>query len=241
MEISAKMREVKGKTFVIGDIHGCLMALEAVLAAADVQVGDTIIVLGDMIDRGPDTHGVIKKLQSFKEKGQLIPLRGNHEIMMVHAIKTGRDGTWLKSGGLNTLESFGYKGDGSWHHLIPETILEFLINECVDYWEDSRFIMTHAGLEAGLPLNHQPDSVLFWNKIESDPTPHFSGKISIHGHTVMPDFNPRVWPHTWFLDTGAYLEQGWLTCVDLESQDVWQANQQGIVRPGVWTVGDNQR
>ena len=235
------MNESKGKTLVLGDIHGCLMALEAVLSAANAHEEDTIIALGDMIDRGPDSYGVIKKLKSFNEKGELIPLRGNHEIMMAHAIKTGRDRSWLKSGGLSTLVSLGYKGSGPWQHLIPDGMLKFLIDECVNYWENSRFIMTHAGLEAGLPLDNQPDSVLFWNKAESDPIPHFSGKLSIHGHTVMQDYHPCAWPHTWFLDTGVYLDQGWLTCVNLDSQQVWQANQKGVIRPGIWMEGINQR
>lgn len=230
------MSDVRSQTLVLGDIHGCLKALEAVLAAAEAQKGDTIVALGDMIDRGPDSYGVIEKLESFKEIGKLVPLRGNHEIMMVQALKTGRDRTWLNSGGIRTLESLGYKGTGPWRHLVPDRMFKFLTDECLDYWENSGFVMAHAGFEAGLPLEQQPDSVLFWNKFENRPVQHYSGKIAIHGHTVMPDYQPWAWEHSWFVDTGVYLADGWLTCVNLETREIWQANQQGFVRPGVWKM-----
>lgn len=229
------------RTLVVGDIHGCLRALDAVLSAAAAGYGDTLVVLGDMIDRGPESLGVIEKLLDFKEKGKLVALRGNHEIMMVQAMKTGRDGTWLKSGGLSTLKSMGYKGFGPWRDLVPDAVHVFLHDECADFWENDRFVMSHAGFEAGLPLSDQPDSVLFWNSLESDPVPHYSGKISVHGHTVMPGFQPMSWPHAWFLDTGVYLEGGWLTCVDLDTQEIWQGNQEGQTRAGQWSMPTDHR
>ena len=223
------------RTLVLGDIHGCLTALEAILSAVDAGPGDTLVVLGDMIDRGPDSFGVIEKLLSFKTVGNLVSLRGNHEIMMIQAMNTGNDEAWIRSGGYSTLKSFGHRGKGPWRETVPSDFELFLRNDCVDYWESDEFVMTHAGLEAGLPLSDQPESTLFWSRLETAPLAHFSGKISIHGHSIMPDFQPWAWPHAWYLDTGAYLADGWLTCVEIQSRQIWQANQKGIIRPGVWT------
>lgn len=224
------------RTLVIGDIHGCLAALEAVLNAAGASRGDTLVVLGDSIDRGPDSPGVIERLLGFKETGTLVPLRGNHEVMMLQAMDGERDGLWLRAGGRMTLERLGFKGVGPWRSLIPRFMADYLRNECLDYWETGGFIMTHAGIEAGLSLSDQPESTLYWNSLEGDPAPHFSGKTAIHGHTIMPCRMPWAWPFAWYLDTGSYLADGWLTCVDIGTRDVWQANQKGQSRTGQWVL-----
>ena len=75
------------RTLAIGDIHGCRTALDHLLAFVKPLPGDMIITLGDYVDRGPDTKGVIDRLIELHATGQLIPLRGNHEIMMIAAAR----------------------------------------------------------------------------------------------------------------------------------------------------------
>lgn len=222
------------RTFVVGDIHGCSTALEAVLCASGFAGNDILITLGDMIDRGPNTRGVLDFLMRLLGERRLIPIRGNHEVMMQHALDSGRDSQWFASGGLQTLESFGLASNKAWRSCLPKDYRSFIVHDCVDYWEDERFIFTHAGLEAGLGLADQPHSTLFWSEYNLAPAPHFSGKTSIHGHTVVSGYQPMAWPHAWFLDTGAYLPDGWLSCVDIDTGKIWQANQQGKIRQAQW-------
>ncbi|MFM7114913.1 MAG: metallophosphoesterase, partial [Planctomycetota bacterium] len=149
------------RTFVVGDIHGCSTALEAVLCASGFAGNDILITLGDMIDRGPNTRGVLDFLMRLLGERRLIPIRGNHEVMMQHALDSGRDSQWFASGGLQTLESFGLASNKAWRSCLPMDYRSFIVHDCVDYWEDERFIFTHAGLEAGLGLADQPHSTLF--------------------------------------------------------------------------------
>lgn len=222
------------RTLVIGDIHGCLTALESVLSAAGYSTQDTVIVVGDMIDKGPSSAQVIDYLVNFRKRGKLIALRGNHEILFQHALKTGNNSAWLRSGGNTTLSSFGYNGKGVWQNSIPTSFIDFINRDCHDFWEDESFIVTHASLEAGMTMQDQPPSTLFWSKLEEAPMPHYSGKLAIHGHTVMSGFQPHAWKSTWAIDTGVYCDAGWLTCVDVGTRCTWQANNKGDIRSAVW-------
>ena len=77
------------RTLVIGDIHGCWRALQALLAAVDLRPDDRIITLGDYVDRGPNSRGVVERLIELHARGNLIPLRGNHDEMMLEARRSG--------------------------------------------------------------------------------------------------------------------------------------------------------
>ena len=222
------------RTLVIGDIHGCLTALKCVLAAAEYSNKDTLITVGDMIDKGPSSSQVIDFLIDIRKHGKLIPLRGNHEVLFLQAYQSGKDSLWLRSGGKATLASFGYGGIGSWRNTIPDSSMKFITDDCHDYWEDDNIIVTHANLEAGMIMPDQPPSTLFWSKLEQEPIPHYTGKLAIHGHTVMPGFQPHAWKSTWAIDTGVFHDTGWLTCVDVGSRRAWQANNKGQSRLGEW-------
>ncbi len=222
------------RTLVIGDIHGCLTALKTVLAAAEYSNMDTLITVGDMIDKGPSSGQVIDFLIEIGKQGKLIALRGNHEILFQQAYQSGKDSSWLRSGGNTTLASFGYNGKGTWQKSIPKNFIRFISEECKDYWEDDSFIVTHANLEAGMNMQDQPPSTLFWSKLQQDPIPHFTGKLAIHGHTVMPRFQPHAWKSTWAIDTGIFHDNGWLTCVDVGTRCAWQANNNGQIRQCEW-------
>ncbi len=99
------------RTIAIGDIHGCSIALEALIEAINPQPDDTIIPLGDYVDRGIDSKGVLDLLIELRDRCNLVPILGNHDQMMLHA----RDGRsdfqfWLNCGGDAALDSYGSSG-----------------------------------------------------------------------------------------------------------------------------------
>ena len=108
----------------IGDIHGCITALQTLVDFVEPRPSDTIITLGDYIDRGPDSRAVLDFIINLDEMHQLIPLRGNHEIMMLDAReKKSWLASWLSYGGEATLQSYG----GSFAN-VPYTHYDFLEN-----------------------------------------------------------------------------------------------------------------
>ena len=212
------------RTLAIGDVHGCLTALETLLRAAQVQLDDLIIALGDYVDRGPDSRGVLDLMIKLWRQGQLVAIRGNHDDMMSEARrKYSAYEVWLDFGGDATLQSYGGTLDD-----VPSAHWEFLEHACVNYCETPTHIFVHAGLWPDLPLDEQPEFVLFYERFV-DPAPHHSGKIMICGHTSQKSGLPVNRGHAICLDTKAYGGQ-WLTCLHVESGHIWQANQRGETR-----------
>jgi serine/threonine protein phosphatase 1 len=214
------------RTLAIGDIHGCLTALETLLDFAQVQSDDLIITLGDYVDRGPDSRGVIDLLISLGRQEQLVAIRGNHDFMMLEARRknSARD-TWLALGGDATLKSYSKKASLK---DVPDEHWQFLEHTCVNYYETPTHIFVHAGLWPELPLGEQPEFVLFYERFHN-PAPHMSGKIVICGHTNQKSGLPRDEGHAICIDTRVY-KGGWLTCLDAQSGQFWQANQKGQTR-----------
>ena len=214
------------RTFVIGDIHGCSHALDLVLREFSPRQEDTVIPLGDYVDRGPDSRGVIDRLLALGRQCQLVPLLGNHEILMLVA----RDGmlnpdSWLAVGGRETMESYGAQGL-EWDK-VPEAHWEFLRH--LRRWHATEtHIFAHANVNAMLPMLDQSDDWLFWRRFD-DSHPHFSGKLLICGHTAQKNGVPRILPGRICLDTWVYGE-GWLTGMEIGSDTFVQASERGEVR-----------
>ena len=96
------------RTIAISDIHGCLAALDKLLELIDPQPQDTLVSIGDYVDRGPQSRGVLERLMALERQAQLVPLLGNHDEMML-AVCEGREdlaADWLVFGGEATLASF---------------------------------------------------------------------------------------------------------------------------------------
>jgi serine/threonine protein phosphatase 1 len=209
------------RTLAIGDIHGCSRALDRLLADLDPRPDDTVVTLGDYVDRGPDSRGVLDRLLDLGHRTRLVPLRGNHELMLLTAHKLGDDRyLWLDCGGQATLDSYGGTFDD-----VSERHREFIRSECVDWHECPTHFFVHAGAYPALPLDEQPDHMLFWESF-TDRGPHCSGKIMVCGHTQQRSGVPLNIGHAVCLDTWAYGD-GWLTALDVESGRVWQTNQRG--------------
>ena len=218
------------RTLEIGDIHGCFKALQTVVTAAEISLEDTIVTLGDYIDRGPEVPQVLAWLRDRYQSGHLVPLLGNHEIMMLESRrdKVVRE-DWLQFGGRMTLE--GYESDSEIPCLkdIPSEDWSFIEEHCLRFHETDKYIFVHAGLHPGLPLSRQYDQVLFWDRT-SVHAPHCSGKTMVCGHTPQEGGHPVNHGHAICIDTGVYLKGGWLTCLDVDSGEYWQGNQEGDSR-----------
>jgi serine/threonine protein phosphatase 1 len=221
------------RVLAIGDIHGCLGPLDDLLQWVAPTRGDLVIALGDFVDRGPDTRGVLNRLIDLKQQLNLICLRGNHELMMVDAFRGGRaeKKMWLGVGGLQTLGSYGQSpGRSGALEDVPQEHWEFLENGLVDYYESELFIFVHASVVYDLPMNEQPDYALFWEFLPSEMR-HISKKTVICGHTSQKTGELKVVPGAVCIDTYAY-GSGWLTCLDVISGRYWQTDMLGRKREG---------
>jgi serine/threonine protein phosphatase 1 len=222
-----------GRTIAIGDIHGCSAALATVLEAIHPGPEDTLVTLGDYIDRGPDSHGVLELLIGLAGRCRLVPLLGNHEELLLAAI---RDGTalraWLACGGVAALRSYGWIPGGPRRRLadwIPNRHLEFLAG-CRDWHETATHFFVHAGYLPELPLDRQPGAALRWRVTDAaTAAPHCSGKVAVVGHT--PQWSGKVLDLGFLkcIDTNCY-RGGWLTALEVSTGQVWQADRQGRLR-----------
>ena len=219
-----------GRLLVIGDIHGFLTPLNLLLDHLKPDLEDTLVTLGDYIDRGPNSKDVLLKLIQLKTLTNLKMLIGNHDLMFLESIHFKRFNTdWLLYGGLQTLQSFGVVLANPDFELFDATIVDFLKSECSRYWENEKHIFVHAGVDPSLPLDQQTDKLLFWDKLDPNFLSHHSGKKVVCGHTRQISGEPLNLKNLLCLDTNVY-GGGWLTCCDLNSMEYWQANALGEFR-----------
>jgi serine/threonine protein phosphatase 1 len=227
------------RILAIGDIHGCSRALATLLAAVSPTAEDTLITLGDYVDRGPDSRGVLDRLILLHEEGRVIALRGNHDQMMVDAARSyGSHEMWLACGGKETLASYGAATIAEALDAVPDTHWAFLEGALVDWYETERHFFVHANAHPDLPLAEQPEYMLLWEKLY-EPGRHVSGKLMVCGHTRMRDGRPRHFGPAVAIDTGVYDPAGWLTCLDVLSGQYWQANEKGELRTDVLQEEDS--
>lgn len=193
------------RTFAIGDIHGCRDLLVALLAQIELAAeGEPhrIVCLGDYVDRGPDSAGVVALLRAEQARageGAFVCLKGNHEAMLVEA-RTRRDMArlWLANGGRETLASYGAAGVDD----LPADVLGWF-EGLPSTFEDERRCFVHAGLDPTRPRTQQTDADRLWIRepfLESD---HDFGRYVVHGHTPLPGGRPDVRRRRVNLDTGA--------------------------------------
>jgi serine/threonine protein phosphatase 1 len=208
----------------IGDIHGCITALTTLVSYVDLREDDVVVALGDYVDRGPDPAAVVQFILDLRQTHNVITLRGNHELMMLDS-REQRSWfvPWMGYGGEATLESYGGSFDG-----VPDEHLDFLENGLVSFYECDSHFFVHAFADPAVALDQQSDANLYWRKYKN-PQPHCSGKIMVCGHTAQRSGLPVNDGHSVCIDTWAHGE-GWLTCLDVESGTIWQANEQGETR-----------
>ncbi|VTR96852.1 metallophosphoesterase family protein [Tuwongella immobilis] len=218
------------RTLAIGDIHGQRQMLDQLLSRVGPKASDQLVFLGDYVDRGPDSKGVIQRVREWVDRGSAVALRGNHEVMLLEARHSPDYAeSWRRYGGIDTLASYApaYR-EGSMSD-IPQVDIDFLEQTCRPYFETGTHIFVHAGVSPSLPMEEQDDLWLYWEKL-NDPTAHHSGKIVICGHTHQRSGMPLDCMHTICIDTWAYSPTGWLTCLDVHSGEYWQVNAAGQSR-----------
>lgn len=214
------------RLLAIGDIHGCFGALRALERGVPFRDDDLVVTLGDLVDRGPNSAAVVDWAMRRHAQGRLVPLLGNHEVMMCKArYDPASLKSWLRYGGDETLLS--YCGDLS---DVPDEHWEFLERTCRRYYETDTHFFVHANVHHNLPLADQPDFMLFWEQFRDTP-PHASGKTMVCGHTAQKDGVPRSIGHAVCIDTRAH-DRGWLTCLEPATGDYWQASEDGRWREG---------
>ncbi len=249
------------RVLVVGDIHGCAIALKTLLREVQPQLDDLVITLGDCVDRGFASYEVLETLISLHALGILVPLRGNHEMLLLLNCRK-RDGSlhkhdhisprqlfvdaqssnlklrmdkikmsgltsnWQKCGSLATIESYMQANcDGL--AVMPNHHFHFLEHDCVDWHELDNFVFVHGGVSTSEPVEKTDIQLLHWKRTNSLTEPlHCSGKTVVCGHNVQANGRPTLGENAICLDTGVCYG-GWLSCLDLNSGECWQANEQG--------------
>lgn len=218
------------RIYAIGDVHGRLDLLAALAGAIerdDRKKGDartTIILLGDLIDRGPDSAGVLDFARRWQQARPVRILCGNHEEMLLESLnKVEVLRHFLRHGGRETILSYGL-AEETYRRSTLEELQQLMVEKIPE--EDIAFIRTfedrivigdylfvHAGIAPEVPIEKQEPTDLRW--IREPFLSHEAGHshLVVHGHTIAPSAVIR--PNRIGIDTGAYLH-GCLTALALE-------------------------
>jgi serine/threonine protein phosphatase 1 len=212
------------RTFVVGDIHGCVDEADRLLDALALSSNDTLVFLGDYIDRGPASKAVIDRLLRLRREGpHCVFLKGNHEDMFLAFL--GRSGLYgaafLFNGGEATLRSYGLetRTGHSAAELLPPDHLEFLLSLEMHY-QHEQFYCVHAGLNPGRSLQEQEVEDMLWIRDEFISNPHPFPFTVLFGHTPQREVLLDL-PYKVGLDTGlVYWNQ--LSCLELGDKLLYQ-------------------
>lgn len=224
------------RTLVVGDIHGKLDLFNQLLEKAKYKPKeDFLILIGDLVDRGENSKGVVERAIQLKNEAPdtVVILKGNHEVMMINSMtrpNTEYSDAWLKTGGLDCLKSYT---DAEGNVAVPEEHIEFL-DKLPVWYEDDHAIYVHASLPkmtdgSFLHPSFSPDSSeLMWGRNRRFFS-EYGGKLVVFGHTIAGQIFGE-WGQVWqreeliAVDTGAYMT-GVLSAVELPSREVYQVGE----------------
>jgi serine/threonine protein phosphatase 1 len=212
------------RTFIVGDIHGCVDELERLLDAIEPGEGDQVCFLGDYVDRGPSPSGVVERLLRLRGEGpRCVFLKGNHEDMFLAYLGLGGlyGEAFLWNGGDATLESYGLQGlagDAAAARL-PPAHREFLtrLDLSAHFGE---FLCVHAGVRPTRPLTSQSEEDLLWIREDFIDREHAFPYVILYGHTPQRDIRIHL-PYKIGLDTGV-VYGNLLSCLELGSKELVQ-------------------
>ncbi len=223
--------------YAVGDIHGHLDLLDRLLLdithnilAAPPAERPALVFVGDYIDRGPDSKGVIDRMIALEASDafECRFLKGNHEVSMMTFLEDpGHGPIWAEFGGVETLRSYGVTPPAlrsdpkawiavrdAFAEAVPDEHLRFLARlELMAVYGD--YVFVHAGLRPDTPLDRQTEQDLLWIRQEFLTAQRPFEKVVVHGHT--PEEKPYLGPIRIGLDTGAYAT-GVLTAVRLQDE-----------------------
>lgn len=225
------------RLYAVGDVHGRDDLLAGLLARieADHRARPSarlvLVFLGDLIDRGPASAGVVERLRAYRpDDARLVFLAGNHEEVMLRVIDgdSGVLADWLRFGGAECLRSYGLdpgrirrmgprRAVEAIRAAVPPAHVDFL-RGFEDTFRAGDYLFVHAGIRPGIPLAEQSRSDLRWIRqpFLSDLADH--GFVVVHGHTVREEVEERT--NRIGIDTGAY-RTGILTALGLEGEERW--------------------
>lgn len=209
------------RLIAIGDVHGHSLALEALINEINPTANDEIVMLGDYVNRGPDSKGVIERLLKLQNQCRLASILGNHDEMLLDARKDRYAyDRFVMSGGKETVASYGDRKLDT----IPDSHWQFL-ESCVDYHEVKHYAFAHANLCSFTPMKHQLSSVLRWTGIDEMEICNLqSGKVAVVGHSAgdqIRDFKTCV-----CIDTGCGFG-GLLSAYEPSTKRQWQVMEDG--------------
>ncbi|WP_309716767.1 metallophosphoesterase [Armatimonas sp.] len=222
--------------WAIGDIHGMGARLETLLAALPRGPEDVTVFLGDAIDRGPDSRGVVNRLLAEHDAApdRTVLLWGNHEDMAA-AYLTGKhpcrivydDFDWFRNGGIETMKSWERDPPECFKRECPDDLARYF-SLLQTYWkapierfpELAHCVWVHAGTTPGKPVEDTHPDTLLWTRWDFLDNPDLSGRITIHGHT--PTAEPEDDYFRIGIDTGA-CRSGPLTALQIPERHIWQA------------------
>jgi len=224
------------RVYAIGDIHGRLDLLDRLLQMIgddDSRRGDSsteLVFLGDLVDRGPDSRGVVDRLMTLGDRRPVRFLMGNHEEVFLKALEGDQKALrfLIRIGGRETLFSYGISPEdyrnldydelmGAIQAAVPASHIAFL--QGFEHWiEIGDYLFVHAGLRPGVALEEQKAADLRW--IREDFLRHRAsfGKMVVHGHSISDDIDERS--NRIGIDTGAFAS-GKLTAIGLEGEERW--------------------
>ena len=235
MRTEENTADFPGRLLVMGDIHGHYEKMLRVLLLCGYTPGvDRLVLLGDYVDRGPDSRRVAAEGQRLSQAGA-IALYGNHEDLMYRALRKRKQGyfspaeleQWFANGGEITLDSYRA------HATILDEHLCFFAG--LPRWVEVRgFLFVHAGIRPGKTIEQQNPQDLIWIR-EGYIEDYCGPKDVVTGHTpihylkryaqfadIVDSAKPVIHKHKYFLDTGAAW-RGPLTVMELPSAEYWQA------------------
>jgi serine/threonine protein phosphatase 1 len=217
--------------YAIGDVHGELAKLDELLRfiredAVRRKTAHKVVFLGDLVDRGPDSRGVVERAMQLVQSGEAIAVKGNHEVLMINAYEN-RESVgiywWAENGGDETILSYvrvnGYADD--FRDAIDQSHIDWLDALPVMIRDEPRgLVFVHGGIDPKTFPNCS-DEIRMWTRSRKffDPgrwpdRPELEGIVVVHGHTPTSDFEPHMNPRRINVDTGACFG-GPLTCAVL--------------------------
>jgi serine/threonine protein phosphatase 1 len=223
------------RVYAVGDIHGRLDLFEQLLQRIEEDnarrgpAETTLILLGDLVDRGPESRGVVDRAMQLVQTGKVRVLAGNHEEMLLTSIESDEAlRHFLRHGGKETLFSYGLPPEEYSRSTLPE--LRERMNALVpaehvafframeDRIAIGDYLFVHAGVRPEVPVEQQTTSDLRWIRREFLDHAQWHGHMIVHGHTITEE--PEALPNRIGIDTGAYAS-GRLTALGLETDGYW--------------------
>jgi serine/threonine protein phosphatase 1 len=224
------------RIYAIGDIHGRRDCLDALLTKIDEDdrargpANTILVLLGDLVDRGPESRGVIERLVDLAGQRPCVFLMGNHEEVFIDAWEGDVSAARLfhRIGGRETLLSYGVteaEYDSADFERMKTLLVTHVPSEHIaflrgfrDTYRAGDYLFVHAGIRPGTPIDDQRPADMRWirDKFLDDTRDH--GAVVVHGHSIVPAAEEK--PNRIGIDTGAYAS-GRLTALGLEGRDRW--------------------